>query len=124
MLLVLCFSFVFFVGKSCVAAQKSTEIRKYITSADSILSDSTNVGNEALQPVISGTLEDSENQDAAAMDRASDETRKGYLDALRKEGVPPEFEGTPKNPPPAKRPKNQRNLLRRVIRRESLRRSL
>jgi hypothetical protein len=92
LLLILCFSFVFFVGKSCVAAQKSTEIRKYITSADSILSDSTNVGNEALQPVISGTLEEPENQDTAAMDRASHETRKGYLDALRKEEVPPEFE--------------------------------
>jgi hypothetical protein len=39
--------------------------------------------------------------------------------------VPPEFEGTPKDPPPApaKRPKNHRNLLRRVIRRESMRRS-
>ncbi len=92
LLLILCFSFVFFVAKSCVATQKSTEIRKYITSADSILSDSANVGNEELQTVILGTLEDSANQDAAAMDRASASTRKGYLDALRKEEVPPEFE--------------------------------
>jgi len=92
LLLVLCFSFIFFVAKSCVAAQKSTQIRKYVTSADSILSDSANVGNQELEAGISGALEDPANPDAAAMARAADATRKGYLDALRKEEVPPEFE--------------------------------
>jgi hypothetical protein len=91
--LVLCFAFIFFVARSCVAAQESTQIRKYVTSADSTLSDSANVGNEELQGVISSALKDPANAlDAAAIGRAADATRKGYLDALRDEEVPPEFE--------------------------------
>lgn len=90
--LILCFAFIFFVARSCVAAQEATQIRKYVTSADSTLSDSANVGNAELQGAISGALEDPANLDVAAVDRATDATRKGYLDALRNEEVPPEFE--------------------------------
>jgi hypothetical protein len=90
--LVLCFAFIFFVARSCVAAQESTQIRKYITSADSTLSDSANVGNEELQSTISSALEDPASLDAAAVDRAAAATQKGYLEALRSEEVPPEFE--------------------------------
>lgn len=90
--LVLCFGFIFFVANSCVAAQKSTQIRKYVTSADSILSDSANVGNEQLQGAISNALKDPANLDATTVSRAADATQKGYLDALRKEEVPSEFE--------------------------------
>jgi hypothetical protein len=86
--LVLCFAFIFFGARSCVATQEATQIRKYITSADSTLSDSENVGNEELQ----GALQDSANPDTAAIDRAADATRKGYQDALRNEEIPPEFE--------------------------------
>jgi hypothetical protein len=86
--LVLCFAFIFFGARSCVATQEATQIRKYITSADSTLSDSENVGNEELQ----GALQDSANPDTAAIDRAADATRKGYQDALRNEQIPPEFE--------------------------------
>ena len=90
--LVLCFAFIFLVARSCVSAQESTQIRKYVTSADSTLSDSANVGNEELQGALSSALEDPANLDATAIDRAADATRKGYLDALRNEEVPPEFE--------------------------------
>jgi hypothetical protein len=90
--LVLCFALIFFVARGCVAAQKSTQIRKYVTSADSILSDSANVGNEQLQGEISSALKDPANLDAAAIDRAAEATKKGYLDALHNEEVPPEFE--------------------------------
>jgi hypothetical protein len=90
--LVLCFTFIFFVARSCVAAQEGTQVRKYVTSADSTLSDSTNVGNEELEPAISSALEDPGNVDAPAVRRAADATQKGYLDALRNEEVPPEFE--------------------------------
>ena len=90
--LILCFAFIFFVARSCVAAQEATQIRKYITSADSTLSDSANVGNEQLQGAISSALKDPTNLDADAISRAADATRKGYLDALRNEEVPPEFE--------------------------------
>ena len=90
--LVLCFAFIFLVARSCVAAQESTQIRKYVTSADSTLSDSANVGNEELQGALSSALEDPANLDTTAINRAADATRKGYLDALRNEEVPPEFE--------------------------------
>lgn len=92
MFLVLCFALIFFVARGCVAAQKSTQIRKYVTSADSILSDSANVGNEQLQGEISSALKDPTNLDAAAIDRAAEATKKGYLDALHNEEVPAEFE--------------------------------
>jgi hypothetical protein len=90
--LILCFAFIFFVARSCVAAQEATQIRKYITSADSTLSDSANVGNEDLQPTLSGALKDPANIDATAINRTADATQKGYLEALRTEQVPPEFE--------------------------------
>lgn len=89
--LILCFALIFFVARGCVAAQKSTQIRKYVTGADSILSDSANVGNEQLQGEISSALKDPANLDSAAIDRAAEATKKGYLDALHNEEVPPEF---------------------------------
>ncbi len=90
--LVLCFAFIFFVARSCVAAQEATQIRKYVTSADSTLSDSANVGNEELQGALLSAIKDPANLDATAISRAADATRKGYLDALRNRDVPPEFE--------------------------------
>jgi hypothetical protein len=92
-LLTLCFASIFFGARSCVAAQESTQIRKYVTGADSTLSDSMNVGNEDLQATLSAGIEDYEALDAASIDRAADATRKGYQEALRnEEEVPPEFE--------------------------------
>jgi hypothetical protein len=90
--LILCFVAIFFGARSCVAAQEATQVRKYITSADSTLSDSANVGNEELQATISAALEDPESLDTTAMDRAADATQKGYQEALRNQEVPPEFE--------------------------------
>jgi hypothetical protein len=91
-LLVLLFAIIFFGARSCVAAQEATQIRKYVTSADSTLSDSENVGNEDLQATLSAAVDDPEDLDAASVDRAADATRKGYQEALRNEEVPPEFE--------------------------------
>ncbi len=93
MFLILCFVLIFFVARSCVAAQESTQVRKYVTNADSILSDSANVGNEELQGLVLAALEDPANLDTGAINRAADATQKGYLDALRNEEIPPEFEG-------------------------------
>ena len=90
--LILCFVAIFFGARSCVAAQEATQARKYITSADSTMSDSANVGNEELQATISAALEDPESLDTTAMDRAADATQKGYQEALRNQEVPPEFE--------------------------------
>lgn len=90
--LVVCFSLVFFLARGCVAAQESKEVRTYVTSADSTLSDSANAGREELQGAVAGAVEDPASVDAAAVGRAADGSRKYYLDALRNREVPPEFE--------------------------------
>ena len=87
-----CFFLIFFVAKGCVAAQESTQIRKYVTSADSTLSDSANLGREELQGALAGAAEDPGTMDAAALGSASDKARTYYLDALRNQEVPPGFE--------------------------------
>ncbi|CAA9459127.1 MAG: ATPase involved in DNA repair [uncultured Rubrobacteraceae bacterium] len=90
--LLICFAFIFFVAKSCVATQESSQIRKYVTGADSALSDSANVGNEQLQGAISAGLEDPASLDAATIKGVADESQKYYLGSLRNEEVPLEFE--------------------------------
>lgn len=67
-------------------------MRKYVTSADSILSDSANAGRNELQNAVAGAAEDPAKVDAAAASRAADSSRKYYLDALRNDEIPPEFE--------------------------------
>ena len=88
----MCCFFIFFVAKGCVAAQESTQVRKYVTSADSTLSDSANLGGEELQGVLAGAVEDPANMDAGALSAASDKARTYYLDALHNQEVPPGFE--------------------------------
>jgi hypothetical protein len=56
------------------------------------LSDSANVGNQELEGALSGALKDPSNLDTATINRAAKATQKSYLDALRNEQVPPEFE--------------------------------
>jgi hypothetical protein len=92
LVLILCFVTIFFGARSCVAAQEATQIRKYITSADSTLSDSANVGNEELQPTISSALENSDNLDTTELNRSADAAQKGYQEAMRNQEVPPDFE--------------------------------
>jgi hypothetical protein len=67
-------------------------VRKYITSADSTLVDSTNTGREELQAAVASGLEDPASLDPEVLRRVADESQKYYLDALRNEEVPPEFE--------------------------------
>ena len=86
------FFLIFFVAKGCVAAQESTQIRKYVTSADSTLSDSANLGREELQGALAGAAGDPGALDATALGSASDKARTYYLDALHNQEVPPGFE--------------------------------
>lgn len=90
--LTVCCFFIFFVAKGCVAAQESTQVRKYVTSADSTLSDSANLGREELQGALAGSVEDPASIDAAALGSSSDKARTYYLDALHNQEVPPGFE--------------------------------
>lgn len=80
------------MAKGCVAAQESTQVRKYVTSADSTLSDSANLGREDLQGTLAGAAEDPASIDADALGSASDKARTYYLDALQNQEVPPGFE--------------------------------
>jgi hypothetical protein len=85
------FSFIFFVARGCVASQEATEIRKYITGSDSILSDSAALGATRLQPLLEQAGGDPANLDAEALQAVADEQRVLYRQAMMNEDVPPEF---------------------------------
>lgn len=86
------FGFIFFVARGCVATQQSTEVRKYVTSADSLLSDSSNAGRGELQPILSSAGGDPEKLDEEALAQVTNRSESHYLQALRQEEIPPEFE--------------------------------
>jgi len=85
------FGFIFFVARGCVATQESTQVRKYVTSADSLLSDSSNAGSE-LQGTLRNAGGDPARLDEAAVSQVSNRSEQLYLQALGQEEVPPEFE--------------------------------
>lgn len=86
------FGFIFFVARGCVATQQSTEVRKYVTSADSLLSDSSNAGRGELQHILSSAGGDPEKLDEEALAQVTNRSESHYLQALRQEEIPPEFE--------------------------------
>jgi hypothetical protein len=92
LLLIVVFGFIFFVARGCVATQQSTQVRKYVTSADSLLSDSSNAGRVELQHVLSNAGGDPKKLDDDALARVANRTDNLYLQALRQEEIPPEFE--------------------------------
>ena len=85
------FGFIFFVAKGCVATQESTQVRKYVTSADSMLSDSSNAGGE-LQGTLRNAGGDPTRLDEEAIAQVANRSEQLYLQALGQEEVPPEFE--------------------------------
>ena len=86
------FAFIFFVARGCVATQESTQVRKYVTNANSQLSDSSNLGNEKLLVLLQNAGGNPARLDAGAMEGVAAESRDQYLNALANEEVPPEFE--------------------------------
>jgi len=92
LLLVVVFGFIFFVARGCVATQQSTQVRKYVTSADSLLTDSTNAGRGELQGVLSNAGGDPAKLDDGALAQVANRSDNQYLQALRQEEIPPEFE--------------------------------
>ena len=92
LLLIVVFGFIFFVARGCVATQQSTQVRKYVTSADSLLSDSSNAGRGELQHVLSNAGGDPTKLDDDALAQVANRTDNLYLQALRQEEIPPEFE--------------------------------
>ncbi|HEV3476356.1 MAG TPA: hypothetical protein VG127_02635 [Rubrobacteraceae bacterium] len=92
LLLVMAFSFIFFVARGCVATQESTQVRKYVTNADSLLSESSNSGNEDLQGILQNAGGNPERLDEKALDQAATRSEDLYVRALAYEETPPEFE--------------------------------
>jgi hypothetical protein len=88
----LVFGFIFFVARGCVANQQSTQVRKYVTSADSFLSDSSNAGRGELQGILGNAGGDPARLDDEALAQAANRTEQQYLQALRQEEIPPEFD--------------------------------
>ncbi len=86
------FGFIFFVARGCVATQEATQVRKYVTNADSLLSESSNAGNEQLQGTLRRAGGDPANLDRGALDRVAETSESLYLQVLTNEEVPPEFE--------------------------------
>jgi len=91
--LILAFGFIFTVAQSCVSNQESTQVRKYATSSDGLLGDSTNIGNEQLQSVLKGSGGDPKQVDKNSLAQAASESERLYNLARQNEEVPPEFEG-------------------------------
>jgi hypothetical protein len=92
LLLVVVFGFIFFVARGCVATQQSTQVRKYVTSADSLLSDSSNAGRGELQSILSNAGGDATKLDDGALAQVANRTEQQYQQALQQEEIPPEFE--------------------------------
>lgn len=91
-ILLVAFGFIFFVAKGCVATQESTQVRKYVTSSASLLSDSSNAGNEELQNVLANAGGDPSKLNAEELNGAAAKAEDLYNRALLNEEVPPEFE--------------------------------
>lgn len=92
MILALAFGFIFFVARGCVATQESTQVRKYVTSADSVLSDSSNAGRNELQGVLKASDGDPGMVDEEALGRVANLSDRLYTRALQNDEIPPEFE--------------------------------
>ena len=86
------FGFIFFVARGCVATQESTQVRKYVTSADSVLSDSSNAGRNELQGVLEASGGDPGMVDEEALGRVATLSERLYTQALQNDEIPPEFE--------------------------------
>jgi len=86
------FGFIFFVARGCVANQQSTQVRKYVTSADSFLSDSSHAGRGELQRILINAGGDPTRLDEEALAQVANRTEQQYVQALGQEAIPPEFE--------------------------------
>lgn len=85
-------AFIFLVARGCIATQESTQIRKYVTGADSLLSDSSELGNGQLQPALERAGGEAGKVDREVLSRVADRSEDLYLRALENDEVPPEFD--------------------------------
>lgn len=76
-----------------MATQESTQVRKYVTSSASLLSDSSNAGHQDLQKILANAEGDASKLDGKALRGASDNADLLYQRALDNKDISPEFEG-------------------------------
>jgi hypothetical protein len=86
------FALIFFVARGCVATQESTQVRKYVTNANSLLSESSNSGHGGLQSALRNAGGDPAKLDKGVLRGAATKAEDLYLRALDYEETPPEFE--------------------------------
>ncbi len=79
------------MAQGCVATQEATQVRKYVSSSESLLSDSENLGNERLRGVLQSANGDPAEVDAGAVEQAAEEAQGLYQRALTNQEVPREF---------------------------------
>ena len=92
LLLALAVFFIFFVARGCVATQEATEVRKYVTGSNSLLTDSSNLGREKLQPLLQQSNGEPGQIDEEAMDQVVEQSGRLYQQAEENGEVPPEFD--------------------------------
>ena len=89
--LILAAFFIFFVARGCVATQEATQVRKYVMGSNSLLTDSSNLGREKLQPLLQQAGGDPTQLDEEALGQAVDEAQLLHQRAQENNEVPPEF---------------------------------
>lgn len=84
--------FIFFVARGCVATQEATEVRKYVMASNSLLTDSSNLGRERLQPLLLESGGEPGQLNEEAMQEVVDQAQRLYQQAEENREVPPEFQ--------------------------------
>lgn len=80
------------MGRGCLANQEATQVRKYVMSSNDLLSDSSNLGREKLQPLIQEAGGDPAQLDRDALDQILEEARQLHRLSMESDSVPQEFE--------------------------------
>ena len=75
-----------------MATQEATGVRKYVMEANSLLTDSSNLGREKLQPLLQRSNRGPGQIDEEAMGQVVEQSEHLYQQAQENSEVPPEFE--------------------------------
>ena len=92
LLLALAVFFIFSAARGCVATQEATEVRKYVTGSNSLLTDSSNLGREKLQPLLQQSNGEPGQIDEEAINQVVEQSERLYRQAQENSEVPPEFD--------------------------------
>lgn len=91
LVLLLIFAFIIFVARGCIANQQATQVRKYVTTSDSILTDSASTGNRDLESILQKAGGNPAKINQKALKRVANHSQSLYQRTLDDEAVPKEF---------------------------------